>query len=123
MALLGEFTVKLVVGAHHGPGIGLLHGDLEALEVHFTQGTCVHAAVVLHTVHFLVVGGEVLDGNAHAVALDTLYISGAHLAGQEGILGEIFEVTAAEGIAVQVLTGGQENIGAVFLHFFTHGSG
>ena len=64
-----------------------------------------------------------LDGNAHAVALDTPYIGGAHLAGQEGILGEILEVTAAERVAVQVLTGSQENVGAVFLHLFTHGGG
>ncbi len=61
-----------------------------------------------------------LDGSAHAVALDTPDIGRSHLAGEERVLGEILEVTSAERVAVDVHTRGEENVHAVFKHFVTH---
>ena len=121
--LLGVIPVELVIGTHHRPGLGFLHGNLEVLEVDFPQGTLGNDGVVLVAVGFLVVGSVVLDGSSHAVALDALYISGSHLAGKERILGEILEVTAAQRVAVDIHTGSQEYVHAVFQHFVAHGLG
>ena len=122
-ALLGVLSVELVVGAHHRPGIGFLHGNLKVLEINLAEGTLGDDSVVLVAVGFLVVGSIVLDGSTHAIALDTLHISGGHLAGQERVFGEILEVTAVQGVAVNVHTGGQEHVHAIFQHFITHGLG
>ena len=61
IALLGIFSVELVVRRHHRPGFGLLDCYFEALEVDLAQGAGVHAGVVLMTVGLLVVHCEVLD--------------------------------------------------------------
>ena len=123
VVLLGVDAVDFVVRAHDGPGVGLADGDLEALQVELAEDAGADAGVVAHTVDLLVVGGEMLDGYAHAVALDAAHVGCGHLAGEEGILGEVLEVTAAEGVAVQVLAGSQEHVGAVFLHLLAHGGG
>ena len=121
--LLGVLTVELVVGGHDGPGIGLLHGDLEVLQVDLAESALADAGVVLITVGLLVVRSVVLDGGAHAVALDTADIGGRHLAGQERILGEIFEVASAQRVAVDVHTRGEEDVHAVFQDLVAHGLG
>ena len=119
--LLGVLAVELVVGGHDGPGIGLLHGDLEVLQVDLAEGALADAGVVLVAVRLLVVGGVVLDGSAHAVALDPPDIGRSHLAGEERILGEILEVTSAQRVAVDVHARGEEDVHAIFKHFVTHG--
>ena len=116
-------TVDPIVGGHDGPGIGLLDGDLEALEVELAEGAWIDAGVIGHAVRLLAVAGEMLDGNAHAVGLDAAGVGGGHLAGQKGILGEILEITAAEGVPVQVHARGQEDVRPVFLHFLAHRGG
>ena len=50
----------------------------------------------------LVIGGEVLDGGAHIAALDALDKGGRRLAGQIGVLGEVFKVPAAQRGALDV---------------------
>ena len=60
MALLGVGAVEFVVRGHDGPGVGLLHHYLEALQGHLAQGAGVDAGVILHAVGLLVVGGEML---------------------------------------------------------------
>ena len=116
-------TVDAVIRGHDGPGVGFLHSNLEALEIEFAEGARVDPGVIGHAVGFLAVAGEVLHGDAHAVGLDAAGVGGGHLAGQERILGEILEVTAAEGVAVQVHAGGQQDVGAVFLHLLAHRGG
>ena len=64
-----------------------------------------------------------LGGYADALALDAVDIGGGNLSGEEGIFGEIFEVAAAEGIAVEVHAGGQQDVSAVFEDFVAHGGG
>ena len=57
----------------------------------------------------LVVGGEMLDGGAHVFALHALDVGRGDLAGQVGILGEVFKVAAAEGAALDVHRGAQHH--------------
>ena len=55
VAALGSVgAVDLVVRAHHGPGIGLLDGDLEALQVDLTLGARGDDGVVAGAVRLLV---------------------------------------------------------------------
>ena len=61
-----------------------------------------------------------LHADADSVALDAADISSRHLSGKQGILGEIFEVTAAERIAVKVLSRGKENVNTIFLYLVAH---
>ena len=123
LALLCKLAVDLVVGTHDGPGVRLLDGDLEALEGDFAQGPGVHAAVVVHAVDFLVVGCVMLDAHANAVALDAAYVCGGHLSAEERIFGEVLEVAAAQGVAVDVHTRGEEHVGAIFKHLVAHCGG
>ena len=118
--LLGVFAVHLVVGGHHGPGIGLLHGDLEVLQVDLAEGALADAGVVLVAVRLLVVGHVVLDGGAHPIGLDTAHVGGGHLAGEDRILGEVLEVTAAQRVAVDVHARGEENVHAILEDLVAH---
>ena len=120
VALLGKDPVDLVVRAHDRPRVGFADSDLESLEVKFTQSPDVHTGIIGHTVNFLVVGCEVLYAHSHTVVLDAAYIGSGHFSGKERVFGEIFEITAAERVAVEVLARSQEHVGAVFLHFFAH---
>ena len=119
--LLGIFAVELVIGGHDGPGFGLLHGDLEILQVDLAEGALADAGVVLVAVGLLVVRRVVLDGSAHPVGLDASDVGRGHLAGEERILGEILEVTSAQRVAVDVHTRGEEDVHAVFQDFVAHG--
>ena len=121
--LLGVLAVELVVGGHDGPGIGLLDGDFEVLEVDLAEGTLADAGIVLVAVGLLVVDGVVLDGDTHVVALYTIDIGSSHLTGEDRILGEVLEVTAAERVTMDVHTRGEEDVHTILVDFFTHGLG
>ena len=86
VALLGELAVELVVGRHHGPGVGLLHGNLEALEVDFAQGTLAHHLIDHRAVGLLRIDGEVLDAGADVLALDAAHVGCSDLARDNRIL-------------------------------------
>ena len=112
----GTLAVDRVVGAHDRPGGGLLHADLEGLEVDFPQRPLGQAGVALPAVGLLVVAGEVLQGRGHAHALDAPDHGCSQLARQQRILGVILEVAAAQGAAVDVDGGGQPHAEAVLTH-------
>ena len=118
--LLGIGAVELVIGTHHRPGIGLLDGDLEILEVDLPQRPLADAGVVLRAVGFLAVRREMLDGSAHAIALDAAHIGRRHLSRQHRILREILEVSATEGVAVDVHPGGEQHVHPVLQHLIAH---
>ena len=120
-ALGSVSTVNLIVGAHDGPGIGLLHGNLDTFEVNLALGTGADDGVVARTVGFLVVVGEVLDGGAYVVFLDTAHVGSGCLAGYHGVFGVVFEVAAVERVTVNVEGGCEVHIGSVLMDFLTHG--
>ena len=94
----------------------------KAAEVDLAQRALTHIAADIHTVVLLVIAGEVLHGDVVALLLlDTLDNGGGHSACQIGVFGEILEVSAAEGIAVDV-DGGCQPVGtAVLLHLAEDG--
>ena len=61
-----------------------------------------------------------LDGCTHVVALDAPDVCGGHVTGEDGILGEILEITSAQRVAVDVDTGGKDDVDAVFKNFVAH---
>ena len=63
----------------------------------------------------LVVGGEVLDGGAHVLGLNAVDEGGGHFAGEVGIFGEVFKVSAAQGAALDVHCGAKNHAQALVL--------
>ena len=102
-------AVDPVVGAHHRPGLGLLHGGFKGREVDLPEGSLVHIGGGTHAPVLLTVGGEMLDGGAHVFALDAVDEGCCHLTGQIRIFGEVFKVPAAEGAALDVHGGAQHH--------------
>ena len=68
-------TVQLVIRCHDGPGIALLHHNLESLQVNLTQCTLRHLRDIIVTVRLLVVGHEMLRTSRRTLALNTLHIA------------------------------------------------
>ena len=102
LVLAAVDPVQAVVGTHDRPRPALAHHGLEAAQVDFPQGAFVHDRVDEHAAGFLIVGGEVLDARAHALGLDAVDQRGRHCAADQWILGEILEVPAAQGMALDV---------------------
>ena len=123
MVLLRVVTVDFVVRRHHCPRLAFLDGDLEVLEVELAQGTVADAGVVFPAVDFLAVGGIVFYRGAHAVGLYATHKGGGHLARQQRVFGEILEVAATQWVTVQIDARGENDVGAIFQHFVTHGRG
>ena len=115
--LLGILAVQFVVRAHHRPRTAFFDGNLEILQIDLPQGPAAHLGVVFSPVGLLIIDRVVLDGCAHAVALDTPHIGRRHLAGEERILREILEVPAIQRIAMDVHSRSQEHVHAVLQHF------
>ena len=107
---VGVGAVHPVVGGHDPQGAALLHSDLKAGEVQLTQGALVHHAVAGHAQQLLTVGGEVLDTGGRPLGLDAPHQGGGQLAGQIGVLGEVLEVPAPQGAALQVHPRPQEHV-------------
>ena len=116
VALLGKFAVDLVVGRHHGPGISLLHGNLEALEVDFAQSTLADHFVDEGAVGLLRVDGEVLDAGADTLALNATNVGSSNLACYQRILGIVLEITSAKGRTMDVHAWSKEYVATVFEH-------
>ena len=59
--LLGERSVKAVVRRHHGPRLCLSHGNLESLQIDFSEHSLGHHLIDSHSVGLLGIGGEMLQ--------------------------------------------------------------
>ena len=116
VVVMAPNAVELVVGGHEAEGLCLADADLEAAEIEFAQGALRDPGVVPVAVGLLVVAGEMLGAGGVALTLYAAHGGGRHFPGQEGILGIILEVAAAERIAVQVNPGGQVDVDAVMGH-------
>ena len=105
----GVGAVNLIVGAHQRPGLGLLHRLLEACQVDLPQGPLIHHRVGADPGLLLVVGQVVLHAGPHVPALDALDEPRGALAGDQRVLGEILEVPPAQGAALDVGGGAQND--------------
>ena len=61
-----------------------------------------------------------LDRSSYAVALDAADISCSHLAGEERILGKIFEITAAERVPVNIHSWSEQDVDPIFQNLISH---
>ena len=109
-ALVGAVPVAAhtAVGGHHAVAGALGEGVLEAAQVDLTDGLLVGPGRDAAAVGFLVVQSEVLDQDVGALGLDALALGREELAGEEAVLGEVLEVAAAVGVAVDVGAGAVE---------------
>ena len=80
-----ELAVDFVVRCHDGPGIALAHGNFEATQIDFTCGTLADTLVHASAVGLLRVDGEVLGGDACALALHTVDVGGSNLTRQQRV--------------------------------------
>ena len=58
---------------------------------------------------------------AYALTLHAVDIGGSHLSRHQRVLREVFEVSAAQGIAVQVQAGAEDYVAAILHRFLTNG--
>ncbi len=97
------------VGRHHAVAASVLDGSLEGLQVNLSGRLLIDPYAQADAVLLTVVEGEVLHYNVHALGLDCGHLVGAHLAGEEAVLGVVLEVAAAVGGAVNIIARAVEN--------------
>ena len=103
VAVGGMDTVYLVVGGHDRLWLGFFDCNFEALQVNLSQGALGDDARYAAAVFFLIVAGVMFDGRSDPVpALDASCEGCRHFSADERILGIVFEVAAAERIAVDI---------------------
>ena len=110
MVLRSVRAVQAVIGAHHRPGLGFLHRVLERGEVQFVQRAFVNLRVDGETLFFLVVGSEVLQRRANALALYAVNQASRHAPGEVRIFGEILEVAPAQRRALHIGAGAEHDV-------------
>ena len=110
LVFIGVSAVYTVVGGHDGFGFALFDGDFKTGQVNFPQSALVHHGVCGHTAQLLRVGGEMLGAGGNAGRLNTADIGGCHFACKIGVFGEILEVSSAQGAALDVQTGSQQDV-------------
>jgi hypothetical protein len=98
-------TVYFVVGAHDRPRPRLGDHSLETLEIDLPQGPSIDLRIRAHSVVLGVVGREVFDRCADAVALQSADPRRAEHTAEMRVLGVVLEVAAAAGIALDVHAG------------------
>ena len=113
LVLRTERAIDGVVGAHEGRGLCGFHDALKCFEVDLAGGALIADAVAPEAVVFRIVEGKVLDGNAHALALNALDFADAHLGSKQGIFGIVFEVPPAQRVALDVDARTEDDIDAV----------
>ena len=115
-------TIDKIVGRHYCPGLGLPNCDFKSPEVDFPKSALRHILGNGLPLVFLIVTAEVLDGNTQTgMTLDASRDGCCHNAGHIRIFGIILKVSAAEGIAVDVQTGGKPEGHASLNHFCADG--
>ena len=97
----------LPVSAHDRGGLALPDRNFKGCQIKFPQGAAVHHAVGGKTAQLLGVGGKMLQAGAHALRVGTPDKACCQLACKIGVLAEIFKVTPAEGVALEVGTGAE----------------
>ena len=115
--VVAPFAVDLVVGGHQVVGLARLNADLKGTQVDLTLGALRGTGVDHIAGIFLIVERVMLRRCSHALTLQAADDRTGHQTGDHGIFGEIFEVSAAERIAVDIQAGSEQAFHAVKLHF------
>ena len=102
---VGISAIYHIIGGHNGFCAAFLYGNFKAGEINLPQSALVQYRVGSHPLQLLGVDGKMLGAGGNAHLLDAADIGGGHLACKDGIFGEIFKVSAAEGTALDVQSG------------------
>ena len=84
--LAAELSAQLVVGRHHHGDVGIPDRRLEGWQVDLAQRPLVDLDVDRHSLEFLIVAHEMLDGATHTLTLHALDIGDRHSTAEEGVL-------------------------------------
>jgi len=106
----GVGAVELVVGTHHGPGLRLADDDLKRPQEDLAQSALIDDRVIDHPAEFLVVGSEVFQADARALALDAVDVGTCQFPCHEGIFGKVLKVAPVEGVALDVHAWCQQDV-------------
>ena len=116
-----ELSVHLIIRCHDGPGVALTDSNLEATQIQFSGSTQADTLIDSSTICLLRIYSEVLGRYANILLLHTLNIGCCNLTRQQRVFGVVFEVTSAEGIAMQVHARAEDHVATVFLGFVADG--
>ena len=103
-------AIDAIVGAHDGPGIGLLQRDAERLQVNLVQRSFRHLRADRKPLKFLIVADKMLDTGGHPPALQAIDVGRGHRAAEVGVFGKAFKVAPGDGRARDVHRGGQQHV-------------
>ena len=102
MAGACPYAAQIVVAAHNGGGVALLHRQFKGLKIQLAHGLLVCPYRDGQPVAFLIVQGKMLHIAIHALTGAAFDHSCGQLTGKQAVLGVVFKVTAAEGGAVDI---------------------
>ena len=114
-------AVHLVIRRHHRPGLALPHGNLESAQVQFASRAGRHPLVNARAVRLLRVHGVVFRRGAHALALHAADVGCRYLARHQRVFREVFEVAAAQRVAMQVHARTQYHVAAILHRLLADG--
>jgi hypothetical protein len=103
-------AVDVVVRRHDRPRVGVGDGDLERQQVHLSQGALVDDAVHRVPLGLGLVGHQMLQAGADTARLQSLDVGRREQAGQQRVLRVRLEEPAAQGRAVQVDGGTEDDV-------------
>ena len=111
-AFVGVLTVDAVIGGHQAVDAALLDRHFKGRKIDLPQRALVHHGIHAHAAQLLGVGRIVLDAGGYAVRLDAADQGRGQLSGEVGVFGKILKVSAAEGAALDVHAGAQQDVDA-----------
>ena len=103
-AAAGPGGAEVGVAGHDGGGAALLDGDLKGLEIELAHRLLIAPDGEGETVGLLIVQSEMLGVAVHALGGGAAHLRRAELAGEQTVLGIVFEVAAGEWRAVDIHT-------------------
>ena len=106
-------AVHRVVRGHDRPGAGVANDRLERSQIQLPQRAFVDHGVDREPFRLRVVGNEMLDGRPDATRLYAAHVCAADSRREQRVLGEAFEVPAAERRAVQIDRRSEQDIDAL----------
>ena len=92
--------------------MGLLHGGFEGRQVNLAQGPLVNDRICIVAIELRVVGDEMFDSGADALALYALDVTNHHARGEERIFAEVLEVSAVHRSTVNIHPGREQEVHA-----------
>jgi len=110
-------AVQSVIRRHYAKRIALADCDFKAFQVYFAQGALADYGIGLIAVILLVVAGEMLYTRRNSLRLYSTDNCGSHFSGNERVLGEIFKISSAKEIPMDIHSGSKPDAELIFSRF------